>query len=62
MSGEKKVRCRRCGVELYAVTDDLEERLCADCPEELEEEEEYYEETQDADELDSMLGEYEGDW
>jgi len=61
MSGEKKVRCRRCGAELDTVTDDLEERLCADCSEELEEEE-YYEETQDADELDSMLGEYKGDW
>ena len=61
MSGEKRVCCRRCGAELGPATDDLEERLCADCSEELEEEE-YYEETQDADELDSMLGEYKGDW
>lgn len=43
------------------MTDDLEEILCADCSAELKEEEEY-EKIQEADELDSMVGEYEGDW
>jgi len=43
------------------MTDDIERELCIDCAEEVEDEE-YYEEYQDADELDSMLGEYEGDW
>jgi len=61
MSGERRVHCRRCGVELDPNVDDVEEELCANCSEELEDQE-YYEEIQDADELDSMLGEYEGDW
>jgi len=47
--------------QLDPMIDDIEERLCSDCLKELKEEE-YYEEYQDADELDSMLGEYEGDW
>lgn len=55
------MRCRQCGVELDPENDDLKERLCKDCSEELEDEE-YQEDHQDADELDSMIGEYEGDW
>jgi len=43
------------------MTDDLERELCIDCAEDVEDGK-YYEEIQDADELDSMLGEYEGDW
>jgi len=46
-------QCKGCGK--WFEEDELnEDGLCEDC--------EYYEEEQDADELDSMLGEYEGDW
>jgi len=61
MNRERAARCRRCGAELDPMTDDTERELCIDCAEEVEDEE-YYEEYQDADELDSMLGAYEGDW
>jgi len=61
MSGQRTAHRRRCGEELNPMTDDLEEILCADCSAELKEEEEY-EKIQEADELDSMVGEYEGDW
>lgn len=40
--------------------DDTEKELCINCAEEVEDEE--CEEIQDEDELDSMLGAYEGDW
>lgn len=60
MSEQKTAHCRRCGEELDPMTDDTERELCIDCAEEVEDEE--YEKVQDADELDSMIGAYEGDW
>ena len=61
MNREMTVRCRRSGAELDPRIDDLEGGLCNGCSEEVEDEE-YYEGYQDADGLDSMLGDYEGDW
>lgn len=52
--GDSEVMCKGCG--RWVDEDELlnEDELCEDC--------EYYEEEQDADELDSMLEAYEGDW
>lgn len=60
MSGQGTAHCRRCGAELDPMIDDTEKELCINCAEEVEDEE--CEEIQDEDELDSMLGAYEGDW
>lgn len=60
MNPGMEAQCRRCGAKLEPVIDDFERRLCNRCLQEIEDEN-CYEERQDPDELELMLGAYEDD-